>query len=78
MASNGGGGFDFGGMMRGLLKQGGDAIIQAGAKVITDAIQEALFVKKEAPQKRVLPNINAYKVVSITFIIGRQVTVKII
>ncbi|XP_077283023.1 calpain A isoform X3 [Arctopsyche grandis] len=61
MGSNGGG-FDFGAMMKGALRQGGEALFQAGAKVLTDAIQEALCVKKEAPEKRILPNISAYKV----------------
>lgn len=63
---------DFGSMISGagrqLLNQGGQALMQYGAQAIGNIINE-VFQKKEVEQKRFLPSIKNYKVVSIAFYI---------
>ena len=61
------GGADFGSLLQGagrqLLNQGGQALLNYGAQAIGNIINE-VFQKKEVEQKRVLPSIKNYKVVS--------------
>lgn len=62
------GGADFGALLHGagkqLLNQGGQVLLNYGAQAIGNIINE-VFLKKEVEQKRILPSIKNYKVVSI-------------
>lgn len=61
------GGSDFSALISGagrqLLNQGGQALMQYGAQALGNIINE-VFQKKEVEQKRFLPSIKNYKVVS--------------
>lgn len=67
MGQNGG---DFGSLLQGagrqLLNQGGQALFQYGAQALGNIINE-VFQKKEVEQKRFLPSIKNYKVVSFLY-----------
>lgn len=67
MGQNGG---DFNALLQGagrqLLNQGGQALLQYGAQALGNIINE-VFQKKEVEQKRFLPSIKNYKVVSFVF-----------
>lgn len=76
MGQNGG---DFGALLQGagrqLLNQGGQALFQYGAQALGNIINE-VFQKKEVEQKRFLPSIKNYKVVS--FVIYYHLTLILI
>lgn len=57
------GGFD--GIGKQLLNQAGEAVMGAAKEYIGQVINEMLIVKKEAPNKRVLPSIQNMKIVSV-------------
>lgn len=61
------GGANFGAVLQGagkqLLNQGGQALFNYGAQALGNIINE-VFQKKEVEQKRFLPSIKNYKVVS--------------
>lgn len=62
MAGQNGGGFQLQGIGQQLFNQGRDALFQYGAQALGNIINE-VFQKKEADQRRVLPNIEHYKVI---------------